>query len=82
MSGRRFAVVAGMVAVGIVLVLDLMWFFQGSLEGFPTGEQEDKVRAVAGGLAVVLVCVEVMLGALLWRLSRGAGGSAGVRSHP
>lgn len=82
MSGRRFAVVAAMTAVGIVLVLDLMWFFQGSLEGFPTGEQEEKVRGVAGGLAVVLVGVEVVLGALLWHLSRGIGGSAAIRAEP
>ncbi len=66
--------VAGMVALGIVLVLVLTWFFQGSLEWFPTEEQEDTVRTVAGELAVVLVCVEVGLGSLLWYLGRGSGG--------
>jgi hypothetical protein len=51
--------------VGLVLALDLAYLAYGSLEWFPTQEQQDRVRVVASAIAVVLVGVEVGLWVLL-----------------
>ena len=57
-----------MVAVGLVLALDLLYFVRGSLESFPTAEQQEKVRVVAGTIAALLVIVELVLWWVLRRL--------------
>jgi hypothetical protein len=53
-------------AVATVLMLDVAYFLRGSLETFPTAEQQQKVQLVTGVIAVVLAAVEFGL----WRLAR------------
>ena len=72
---RRLAktvVLLTMAAVALLLCLDVAYFFRGSLEEFPTDEQEDKVRRVSAALAAVLVVTELVLAALLRHLGRRA----------
>ena len=57
----RIAVVLSMVVVGAILCLDLAYLMSGSLEEFPTAEQEDKVRRVTASIAVLLLAVEAGL---------------------
>ena len=66
----RLVVVIAMVVVGLLLALDVAYFARGSLESFPTDEQQDKVRTVTTALAAVLVAAELMLWWLLRRLMR------------
>ena len=58
--------------VGILLALDLLYFARGSLELFPTAEDERKVRLVTGLLALVLGGIGVLLWKHLRRSARGA----------
>ena len=54
-----------MLALGVVLAVDLLYFAIGSLEMFPTAEQQEKVRIVTGAIALLLLCAEIGLWALL-----------------
>lgn len=64
---RGLIVVAGVCgALGLAALL--VWFVQGSAEAFPTGEQDEKVRLVAGLAAVLLLGVEVALVLVFRRL--------------
>lgn len=56
-----------MLVVGVLLVADVLYFANGTLEMFPTGEQQEKVRLVTGTIAVLLLSAEVALWALLRR---------------
>jgi hypothetical protein len=56
-----------MLALGVVLALDVLYLVRGSLEWFPTPEQQEKVRTVTGTIAVLLLCVEGGLWALMRR---------------
>jgi hypothetical protein len=56
-----------MLAIGVVLAIDLLYFVNGSLEMFPTAEQQEKIRTVTGAIAVLLLSVEAGLWALLRR---------------
>jgi heme/copper-type cytochrome/quinol oxidase subunit 2 len=79
---HRYALAAAMVLVAVLLVLDLAYLVQGSQEPFPTAEQEDKVRTVTAGIAVVLLGIELMLASLLWRLRpRGGAAPAGASAR-
>ena len=69
-SVARTAIRLAMVVVGVALAVDVVYFFTGSLEMFPTAEQQAKARTVTGAIAVLLVAVEVGLWALL-RRTRG-----------
>jgi len=62
-----------MLGVGAVLAVDVLYFVNGSLEMFPTDEQQEKVRALTGTIAVLLLSVEAGLWALLRRSSLGSG---------
>ena len=54
-----------------LFLLSVIWFCYGSLEEFPTEEQQEKVRIVAGGLMVVSgIPSAVFIGV---KLFRGAG---------
>lgn len=64
----RYGVVLAMIAVGLLLCLDVAYFLRGSLEEFPTDEQQDKVRRVTAAIAAVLVLAEVALWSLLRHL--------------
>jgi hypothetical protein len=63
----RFLVWLALVAVGLVLVLDVLYFVRGSLDMFPTAEQQNEVRVVTGVLGTLLALVALGLGLLLRR---------------
>ena len=42
-----------------------MYFLNGSLEEFPTEEQQEKVKIVTGGLSVIFLIIELLL---VWRI--------------
>ena len=63
----RFAIRLMMLAVGVLLAIDVLYLVNGSLEMFPTAEQQEKIRTVTGAIAVLLLMVE----AALWALLRG-----------
>jgi hypothetical protein len=65
----RYGVLLAMIAVGLLLCLDVAYFVHGSLEEFPTEEQEDKVRRVSAVIAAILVVAEVGLWSVLRHLS-------------
>ena len=62
----RYALLALMLAVGLLLALAVAYLVRGSLEEFPTAEQQDKVRTVARAFVLVLAAVEIVL----WRVVR------------
>ena len=66
----RIAILVGMLVVGLLMVVDVAYLVTGSLEEFPTAEQEDKVRTVTTAIAVVLVAVEMALWIVFRRLRR------------
>src|SRR5688500_15054771 len=66
----RITILLSMVVVGILLCLDLAYLMRGSLEQFPTAEQEDKVRWVTAAIAMLLLAVEVVLWLAYRRLTR------------
>ena len=47
--------------VFVFLVVFVLYYFNGSLEMYPTEEQHEKVRIVAGLFSVLLVIFEVSL---------------------
>jgi hypothetical protein len=55
-----------MLGVGLLLLLDVVYFVRGSLEEFPTAEQQEKIRTVTGVIGASLLVVEIAL----WRLLR------------
>ncbi len=52
----------------ILLLIDAIWFFHGSLELFPTDEQQGKIRSIAVltgcGFALAEAAVLLLLGRL------------------
>ena len=70
----RHALVLAMILIGLVLCLDIAYLFNGSLEEFPTPEQQDKVRRVTAMIAVLLGLMEAGLWALLRQLQRSTRG--------
>lgn len=66
MTLLRYALWAMMVAVGVLFALTVAYLVRGSLEMFPTAEQQENVRIVAGFAALLLAAVEVGL----WRVLR------------
>jgi hypothetical protein len=70
MKMARYAVVLTMVVIGLVLALDVAYYVHGSLEEFPGPEDHEKVRTVAGFIAVVLIAAEAILWFVLRRLGR------------
>ena len=67
-SVARLAIIAAMSVVGVLLALAVAYGVRGSLEWFPTAEQELKVRQVTTLLAAGFAVAEVGL----WRLLRWA----------
>ena len=68
----RSVVLLAMVVVAILLGLDVAYFARGSLEWFPTAEQEDTVRRVNAAIAALLLASELVLWLVLRQLNRGA----------
>ena len=67
-----YAILLGMFAVGLLLCIDVAYMLNGSLEEFPTAEQEDKVRRVTVAIALLLLLTEGVLWVLYRRLRRTA----------
>ena len=61
----RFALWIALTIVGSTLLVVLAYFVTGSLEQFPTDEQQNNVRVVTGVLATILVAIEIGLWTLL-----------------
>ena len=61
-----------MIVVAGLLVLDVAYFVNGSLEMFPTEEQQSKIRGVTTCLGVVLILLEAGLFVLFVWLRRVA----------
>ncbi|MBB4637196.1 hypothetical protein [Longimicrobium terrae] len=72
----KTAVVLAMIALGLVLVLDVLYFANGSLEMFPTEADHRTVRTATGMLAVLLVTALAGLGWIFRLLIRRPGRSA------
>ena len=66
----RYGLLLAMLMVAILLGLDLLYLVRGSLEQFPTEEQEYKVRVVTAVLGALLFAAEVGLWAVLRYVSR------------
>ena len=45
----------------ILLVLAVMYFLNGSLEEFPTQEQQEKIKVTMGGLSIIFLVIELIL---------------------
>ena len=58
---KSFLLNISIVIVFIVLVMFVLYFFNGSLEMFPTPEQQEKVHIVSSmGIAVTMI-IEIVL---------------------
>ena len=66
----RSAIVLTMTVVGVLLALFVAYFLRGSLEEFPTAEQENKVHTVTAVAAAMLLLVEIGLWSMLRRMRR------------
>ena len=66
-SIARLAIIGAMAVIGAALGLAIAYRIHGSLEQFPTAEQETKVRVVTTVLAAGLAIAEVGLWQLLRR---------------
>lgn len=73
-SLTRLAIIGAMLVVGVLLVVAVAYRIRGSLEWFPTAEQEAKVRVVTTLLAAGLAIAEVGL----WQLLRRTDGKRRV----
>ena len=71
----RVAVQVTMLLLGLMLIVFTAYGINGSLDEFPTDEQDDTVRTVSGVLVALLIVAEAALWLLLRRLGR-AGASA------
>lgn len=67
-----------MVIVALLLCLDIAYLASGSLEQFPTAEQEDKVRQVTTVIAIALLAAEAVLWLAYRSLAREAGSPSRV----
>ncbi len=70
MKMARHAVVLAMIVIGLVLALAVAYYVHGSLEEFPGPEDHEKVRTVAGLIAVVLIAAQAILWSVLRRLGK------------
>ena len=66
----RFAVVIAMMVVGALLAVTIAYLVRGSLEAFPTAEQQDKVRRVMALLSAGLLLLECGLLLALRRIGQ------------
>jgi hypothetical protein len=71
-STVRLLVWVAAAVIAALLVLNAAYCWQGSLEEFPTDEQQDKVRVVTLALGFLLLMIEAGLIALAVWLRRQA----------
>ena len=64
----RYAVLVGMLVVALVLCADVAYLITGSLEEFPTAEDESKVRVVTAVIGALLLATEAGLWLVLRHL--------------
>ena len=79
----RVALWIALAVVGFTLLVVLAYFVTGSLEQFPTDEQQNNVRVVTGVLATILLAIELGLWTLLRHTkSNGPPGERAPRGSP
>ena len=66
----------------IFLALDVAYFESGSLELFPSDEQQEKIRDVTIVTALLLILAEIGVASLLWRLRRPLGAKRTSAERP
>lgn len=54
-----------MLVIAVPILGMLLYFIQGSLEIYPTEEQQDKVKGVLSTLTLLLISIEIGLALLL-----------------
>jgi hypothetical protein len=69
------------VVFGVLFALDAAYGWRGSLEMFPTGEQQDKVRVVTVAIGAVVLMLEAATLLALVRQWRG-GKASGLTPLP
>ena len=67
---KKVVLIIMIIAIALILIASGLYFFNGSLEMFPTAEKESGVRLVMGIIAVGCVFIEAILVALLKRRSQ------------
>ena len=55
------AILVAIIIVAAFMILDITYYFNGSVELYPTEEQEEKVRLVTGLMFFVLFIIEAIL---------------------
>ena len=68
----RFAILAAMLVSGLLLAVAVAYFVHGSLEEFPTAEQQGKIRVVMAVMAAGLLAIEGGLLLVLRWIGRAA----------
>lgn len=63
MTCLKVALILCIVLIAILFVFSTLYFFSGSLESFPMGEQDNKIKTVFGLIAVTCLVLET---ALFW----------------
>ena len=70
---KKMLQIAGNILLVLLLslfLLSVIWFCYGSLEEFPTEEQQEKVRIVAGSLMIISgILSAVFIGVKLLRIA-------------
>jgi hypothetical protein len=87
MSGRTSGAMArsvaiiltklAMAAVGLLIVLSLLYFVHGSFEMYPTDERQSGIGLVTGTFTIILTTAEVCLWMLLRLLKKKCPSFAG-----
>lgn len=67
---KKVVLIIMIIAIALILIASGLYFFNGSLEMFPTAEKESGVRLVMGIIAVSCLVIEAILVALLKKISR------------
>lgn len=61
MTCLKVALILCIVLIAILFVFSTLYFFSGSLESFPMGEQDNKIKTVFGLIAVTCLVLESVL---------------------
>ena len=67
---KKVVLIIMIIAIALILIASGLYFFNGSLEMFPTAEKESGVRLVMGIIAGSCVVIETILIALLKKVSK------------
>ena len=61
MKYLKWAVLVGIIMVSALIILNISYFLNGSLELYPAEEQERKVKLVTGIILFALFIIEAIL---------------------